>query len=470
MTVFGPVLGLGLLAAQLLSRLDPLIGATAMIASRSFVVYALAGVLTLMLSVVFGRAWCGWICPVGTMLDVLPARKKTSGWMRSPLWRFGKYGVLALVVGSAVLGSLAPMVLDPITIATRPLQELLMPYVGSDALGMSVGADLGRTGLAAVAFLSLAPLAAVLAMNLMGRRSWCRTLCPLGALLGLVSLAPGIRRFVDTDACTSCGRCARGCPTLAISKEESFSSSAADCVVCMKCSDTCPTEAIHFLWRSPRGTSSTVDQGDGDAVPLPRWTPALDRREALTFAGVAGAAVVTAFALPATVSASDILRPPGTDDARLAQRCVRCGACYSACPTGILRPSTAVLSEGGLWTPMLDEQPPYCTLNCNRCARVCPTDALHVPSAEEAIALGLGGVARVDRSRCVAWSRGRDCMRCQGVCPMLGAIYYTEENSESWRDPSPTRVPHVDSQFCVACGLCSQVCPVNPAAIQVIPN
>jgi ferredoxin len=478
-TVVGPMVGLGLVASQTLSRLDPLIGLAATIASRGFVLYALAALLTVVLSVVFGRAWCGWVCPMGTLLDTVPARKRTLQWARSPLWRFGKYAVLTVVVGAAVAGSLSPMVLDPVTMATRPAQELVLPYVGGDAVGMAVGVDLGRSGLATVACLSLVPLAAVLGLNAIGKRVWCRSLCPLGALLALISLVPGVRRSVDANACTSCGRCARDCPTLAIAKDRAFASSDAECVVCMKCSDACPTDAIHFLAPGAR-TKLALTPGqpeerqetppEGAALGSPRRSLGLDRREAVTLAGLTGASLAIAAVLPTTAIARDILRPPGTDEARLAQRCVRCGACYSACPTGILRPSTSVLSRGGLWTPMLDEKPQYCTLNCNRCARVCPTDALHVPTTNEAIALGLGGVARVDRTRCIAWARGHDCMRCLAVCPMLGAVYYTEETSPMWHDPSPTRVPHVNPEFCVACGLCTGVCPAGPPAIQVVPN
>jgi ferredoxin len=117
---------------------------------------------------------------------------------------------------------------------------------------------------------------------------------------------------------------------------------------------------------------------------------------------------------------------------------------------------------------MLDVRPAHCTLNCNLCAQVCPTDALHIPTPVEAEILGLGAVAQVDRNLCVAWARGRDCMACQSACPISGAIYSTEEYNPGWRTPGETRVPHVNAELCVACGQCTLVCPARVPAIQVV--
>jgi ferredoxin len=116
---------------------------------------------------------------------------------------------------------------------------------------------------------------------------------------------------------------------------------------------------------------------------------------------------------------------------------------------------------------MLDERPQHCTMECNLCATACPTDALHTPTFLEARQLGLGKVARVDYSRCVAAVRGEQCMRCRGACPIIGAITQREE-TVVWHGREKTApIPIVVEELCVACGMCTDVCPVGPPAIVV---
>jgi polyferredoxin len=441
------------LPENLYSRLDPLVGLAATVASRAAMVFWAVAFLTIVLTMLFGRAWCGWLCPLGTLLDLVPARRaKLPRLLADRRWRLGKYALLAFVLVAALVGRLGPMVFDPITIVTRPLQELARPFVGTDSVGQGVGSSIARSAIQSVALLSLLPLAAVLALNALGRRSWCRSLCPLGGLLALISKVPGVRRVVDAEACIACGRCTHVCPTDAIDPAEAFASSAAECTVCMRCVDECPKRAIAF-------------HAELGQLLAPGYRP--DRREALAGVGAVGLSLA-AVMLPLPSAEAEILRPPSTDDKRLSELCVRCGACYSACPTGALRPSVSVTSVAGPWTPMLDVRPVHCTLNCNRCARVCPTDALHTPTPAEAEVLGLGVVAGVDQSRCRAWARGHECMLCQAPCPISGALVGIDRASVYPDGPSLT-VPKVNTELCVGCGQCTAVCAVHPAAIVVGP-
>ena len=450
LTVGGPSLGRAWLPTGPLSRLDPLVGLSAVLASRGFVAFWAVALLTIALTVVFGRVWCGWICPLGTVLEIVPLPAKLHRSVPRS-WRLGKYVTLAIVLGAALIGNLGPMILDPVTIVTRPLQELARPFIGSDAIGQSIGASLGWDALHAVALLSLLPLVVVLALNLVGRRFWCRNLCPLGGLLALVSKAPGVRRRVQTDACISCARCAMVCPTGAITREEGFASSTAECITCLSCVDACKAGADGFAFSASQ-------------VLAPGYEPS--RRDALVAMGATGLCLA-AGVLPIARTHAEILRPPSTSEERLAELCVRCGACYGACPTGSLRPSVSFTSEAGPWTPMLDERLAHCTLKCNRCAAPCPTDALHTPTPQEAKALGLGVKAEVDRARCRAWARNHTCMQCQRVCPIAGALV-GEERPAGLPSPNgdePVQVPVVDKNLCVGCNLCATACVMAPAAI-----
>ena len=452
LTVSSVSVGRGVLPGTLFARLDPLIGLAAVVASRTWIAFWAAALATVVLTVVLGRTWCGWICPMGTLLDIVPARRRAKNTNSPRWWRLGKYVTLAIVVGAAVFGSLTPMMLDPVTVLTRPLQELARPFAGTDAVGQSVGASLGRGAVAGVALLSLVPLLLVLGLNAVGRRAWCRDLCPLGGLLALTSRLPGVRRVVDSELCTSCNRCTAVCPTEAIDRTANHATRIAECTDCMKCIDACPTGANSF-----RPTPS--------ALRLPAYRQ--DRRDALIAVGATGFGL-SAVMLPTRRAEDDILRPPATTEQRLSELCIRCGACYGACPTGVLRPSVSFISEAGPWTPMLDDRPAHCTLNCNRCARPCPTDAIHTPTAVEAELLGLNKAASVNRTQCRAWAHNHDCMLCQERCPISGALTGQERPFDpALPDARPVQVPVVDTSLCVACNLCLSACPMMPPAIGV---
>ena len=446
LTVGGPALGRAWIPTGPLSQLDPLVGLSAVLGSRAVIAFWAAGLLTIAMTLVLGRAWCGWICPLGTLLDIapLPALRRKA---LSPRWRLGKYATLAMVLGAALVGNLGPMILDPVTIITRPLQELARPYVGSDAISRSVGTYVAWSTLHSVAFLSLVPLLIVVMLDLVGRRFWCIDLCPLGGLLALVSRVSVVRRRVRPESCTSCARCATVCPTGAVDRDAGFASSSAECITCLKCVDECRTGADGFGVVRWRGI-------------VPAYDPS--RRDAIVATGLGLAAGI----VPLGHADTGILRPPSTTETRLAALCVRCGACYGACPTGNLRPSASLTSEAGPWTPMLDERPAHCTLECNLCAAACPTDALHTPTAQEAEALGLGVQAEVNRSRCRAWARNHACMKCKDPCPIVGALVAEERPAGLPGDgPRPVKVPVVDKDLCIGCGLCANACVMGPPAI-----
>ncbi len=463
-------------AHGLFLRLDPLAGLAAMLAARRWLAGMALGLLTLALTLVVGRAWCGWICPLGTLLDLLPAsRQRTDRRWLGARWRALKYGLLAAVVVGGLAGAITLMVLDPLTLLTRAMASFILPLTDGllHALELAlidveplqnavIGFDswLRRTVLpqqpafvaANVAVGVL--LALVLAANALHRRFWCRYLCPLGGLLALISRASLYRHRLDEDACVRCGRCARACPTAAISAERAYRADSAECIACLECTVVCPTGAIAFPAQASRPTSLPFDP---------------TRRQALTLFGAALASV-SLLRVARRLALPDrwLLRPPGATEASL-QQCIRCGACLKVCPTGGLQPSLTTAGVEGLWTPVLAPRQGYCNYGCHSCGQVCPTGA--IPRLELAVKRErVMGLAVVDRTRCLAWAEKQQCIVCEELCPVpekairLDDITIQDEQGRG----VVIRRPVVHERLCIGCGSCEWHCPVaGEAAIRV---
>ena len=86
-------------------------------------------------------------------------------------------------------------------------------------------------------------LIAILLANRFLPRFWCRTLCPLGALLGVLSRRAPFRIQRDVDKCIDCDKCLKACQGGCDPHKELRIS---ECHVCLNCIEECPTQALHF--------------------------------------------------------------------------------------------------------------------------------------------------------------------------------------------------------------------------------
>jgi polyferredoxin len=458
----------GRLPNDLFFHLDPLNGIASMLASRSWIAPMALGAITLVLAVALGRAWCGWVCPMGTVLDWTPSRRRRENPAVSPRWSQTKYFLLFAIIIGAVLGSLTLMVLDPITLLFRTLASAILPglnwaiggaeswFYGFGTLRPAVawvdGALRGwllnsqpfyLPNLALLAF-----FAVVLGLNAVRSRFWCRYLCPLGGLLGLITKISFIRHRVDGEKCISCRQCAKLCPTGAINPENNFSADTAECTVCLNCLEGCPTGAISFV--KERRAAQPLDT---------------TRRWLLYSLGAAVVAVFLRFLPTTTTRVKSSVRPPGSSEASLYDQCIRCGECAKVCPTGVIQPSPTG-SQAKLWTPALKTRLGYCDYSCNSCGIICPTGAIASLTLEEKRNTVIG-VARIDQTRCITWAEHRDCIVCEEMCPVPEKAIRLESGGHG---QGGVRHPQVIDELCIGCGICEYQCPVaGESAIRVLP-
>lgn len=454
--------------ADIFLRLDPLAGLTSMLSARSFLLPVFLWALpVLVLTLIFGRAFCGWVCPLGTCIDAsdhVLREKRNRRTNRETSYPRVKYYLLGGLVITAILGAQLVWLFDPIPLLFRsltiavfgPLQWLITSISGIPILGPLIAGFSApvfpetqshyRAGAAALLLLGL-----IFAGGVISRRFWCRSFCPLGALLGLLSRIPLFRRRT-LPACNNCTLCELDCKMDAIGLKGAANNSS-ECIYCYSCVTGCSRNAAAIgPGRPPQGLGLE-----------------LSRRHVLAGLGLgalwglstrSGMADRPVRDGTANLTSPLLIRPPGAVAERtFRERCIRCGECMKVCPTNGLQPAMLEAGLAGLWTPVLFPRAGECAHKCNLCAGVCPTQAILPFTLEEKEHLFIGRAA-IDRSRCVVWESGKDCLVCDEVCS-YDAIF--------WQKEGGIKRPFVDIARCVGCGICENNCPVGgpSAAIRI---
>ncbi|MCX8045137.1 MAG: 4Fe-4S dicluster domain-containing protein [Desulfobacterota bacterium] len=445
------------LPADILLRADPLIALAASVASRSLHQPLVISLIVFLAALLGGRIFCGWICPLGTLFDFLPRRHRHIASATSNI----KYGLLLCIALCSLAGINAAGLVDPLTILTRISAFVIRPITdaaGNTALDavrplaerlrlFSLSRTIIPQFLYNAAGLSALVVLGLCLLNLYAHRFWCRSLCPLGALLGVVSLVAPLRRRVG-NACTHCMACRRICPVDAIN-EDPTRCRLAECIVCGTCSSVCPEAAISFTRRSK--------------VLSFRQGIVIGRRTLITSlaAGIAWSVAVRATPV-GRLAGKGLLRPPGSvSEDMFLSRCIRCGQCMAVCPTNTLQPCLFEAGLEGIWSPRLMPRLAGCDQTCSRCGEVCPTGAIRALSLDEKKHAKIG-TAFIDTNRCLVWAQHRLCFICDEQCPYNAIVF-------KWHDGE--RKPFVIDIRCNGCGLCEQQCPVQgTSAIIVSPH
>lgn len=312
--------------------------------------------------------------------------------------------------------SLQTGLLDPIPFMQRAVSLILLPLLDQPLkITFAVSRVYQGIGLMGVLFIS------VILLSIRIPRLYCRFICPLGALMGLLSRHTVWRIVKTEDRCTDCHGCETHCegacaPAGAIRTSE--------CVLCLNCLDHCHHKLLTY--------------GSQPAVVEAYPSPDLGRRQALT-ALISGLISVPMMRLSGSAGANGypgLIRPPGAlQEPDFLARCIKCGQCMRICPTNVIHPSTWQSGIEGLWSPQLNFRigTSGCQHNCVACSHVCPTAALRPLSVDERMGrnqfapsgpLRLG-MAFVDRGRCLPWAMDTPCIVCQENCPVSPKAIFT---------------------------------------------
>jgi len=447
-------------------RADPLVLFSYLLAVKSWTWLLLPALLMTIATLLLGRFFCGWICPLGTLLDlVTPCISK-----KTPLLQLKgnlKYWLLLPLLFASLFNLNLAGLLDPISLLLRGLTFFLYPLLGlgardgwvelyrlmgdrRDMLAPAYGLLRDhllpfRDTLYPLALLSALLLAGIFVLERYETRNWCRNLCPLGTLLGWLGRFSLFKR-VPAGLCSDCGTCRDLCPTGfdrdILAKEE--------CILCLECQLRCPHQRITFR----------------PAAPFKSFGPLLPERR-LVLGGLAGGLLL---AVPARFRGTDVnlrlLRPPGVrNEEEFLKKCVRCGECMKVCLKNALYPAAYQAGIEGMYTPLVIPRLGYCEFNCTLCGQVCPTGA--IPQlAVEGKRREVIGKAVFDKNHCLPFAKKINCIVCEEHCPIPDKAIRSREVQVAGPDgvERAIREPYIVEEICNGCGICEYVCPLETKA------
>lgn len=452
-------------AVNVFFRIDPLVLLSYVLATRSWVWLLFPALLMIFATLVLGRFFCGWICPLGTVLDLVTTRITKSAPIKVLKGNL-KYWLLGPLLAASLFNLNLAGLLDPLAILLRALTFFFYPLAGLLAKSTWVGLyrQIGekrdylapaynlfhdyllpfRETLYPLAFLSALLFLGIIALERFEERNWCRNLCPLGTLLGWLGRFSLFRRL-PVGLCGDCGKCRDICPT-------SFDRdilAKQDCILCMECQLRCPQQRVKFTPALPSSNQNFMPE----------------RR--LMLGGIfAGAllAIPSRFRWPE--KESRLLRPPGVrDENEFLQKCVRCGECMKVCLKNALYPTAFQGGIQGLYTPLLVPRLGYCEYNCTLCGQVCPTGAIPNLPVEQKRREVIGK-AVLDKNHCLPFAKRIDCIVCEEHCPIPQKAIRSREVKITGPDGRVRLVkePFVVEDLCNGCGICENVCPVETQA------
>ena len=169
----------------------------------------------LLLSTVKGRLYCGYVCPINTVMEVIDkdAAKRKRNRLKTPKWAKGNIARIGVLV----------------------LFFITFNFVRKTGKNLPVLPALFAIGILLTVFFEPS--------------FWHRYLCPYGTLFSLFSKNNKLGYSIAEEGCIKCGICVKNCPADAIKLEEKNTVPyilKSECLVCGKCKEVCPSKVISY--------------------------------------------------------------------------------------------------------------------------------------------------------------------------------------------------------------------------------
>ncbi|HOJ18618.1 MAG TPA: 4Fe-4S binding protein [Ignavibacteriaceae bacterium] len=436
---------------------------------------AVGFLIVLILTFLFGRVYCSFLCPLGTFQDLFIFvknkinRKKKYSYSKpfnKTRYFFLSFTLLFLLFNSFFF----ILLLDPYSAFGRIANNLFRPLiifanniVSSTLSGFDIYSvyPYDYKGFNPLTFgLALLTLLIVGFMSFKWGRLWCNSVCPVGTLLGLLSKFSLFRYSIRTEDCKNCGLCEWSCKANCIDSKD-MTIDMSRCVGCFNCMTVCSSGGVvlrSYFGKEIRGYK-------------PRKINASKRKFLSELFAFSASAVSLGFfqKIPLITKDSTIpenrkvpVAPPGALSInRFNMSCTGCNLCVAACPTQVLQPAFLEYGIMNMFQPRMDYIRSFCNFDCTICTDICPTGALQPLSLEKKKLLQLG-VAKLIKDNCIVFTQETECGACSEHCPTkaVNMVPYKK-----------IAAPEIKEEYCIGCGACEKACPTKPfKAIYVLGN
>ena len=420
-------------------------------------------IIILIFTLLFGRVYCSWLCPLGILQDVFTfisrkvSIKKRFKYTR-PQNGF-RYGFLVLSLVSLVFGSLISLyLLDPYSNFGRIFSDLVRPVVIGlnnllaglfERFNWYVLYKFDHKGFAwREAVFPFLVLAVLLWLSFRHGRLFCNTVCPVGTFLGLLSRVSLFRIKMDKVSCTQCGKCLAVCKSSCINMKK-MEVDFSRCVGCYNCLTVCPSVSI--LYKPALSEKVTV-------------LPESSKREFISKSWIYLLAL-TGFSTrsrfrhgpndePVPIERKHPVSPPGSVSLdHFNDRCTACHLCVTACPSQVLQPSFLEYGFTAMLQPHLDFTTGFCEYECTQCGDVCPAGAI-LPITRDDKKLTQMGKVHFIMQNCIVYTDETSCGSCSEHCPTQAVRMVHYKNRLT--------IPETHTSTCIGCGACEHVCPAKP--------
>lgn len=447
---------------NMFSEIDFFAVVNTFIANRSFEIgLFLTSLIIIIVTLLFGRVFCSWICPLGYINQLISKIKFKLKQLNLPYCQYFKYYFLVFIVILSILGVQIAGLFDPISITVRSMSLSVIPFIAfifNKLLDLTYntpflnifyafGSDFynyifsNSTFNFKYAILTGIIFLVILALNLLSKRFWCSNICPLGTLLGLISRYSLFKVTKNKDLCTGCDSCNINCHGNA---DPAGELKYPECMVCGNCIDCCSQESLKLSFM-PKIIDTTFKP----------------QRRYVLIAGISSLIALPLVNLSIPQRTTNLIRPPGAlKEKAFINKCINCGECIKVCPNNAIQFTLLEAGIEGIFTPVVIPRIGYCEYQCNLCSKVCPTGAIAELTLAEKQQISIGK-AQVNTSICKTYACNSACLVCEEHCPIpnkaIKAIWVNGVGR-----------PVVDEKLCIGCGICEYKCPMEPASAIVV--
>ena len=409
-----------------------------------------------------GRIYCSVICPLGITQDIiswLVGKRKKNRFTPSKPHNILRYSILAIYILSIIAGiGIVVALLDPYAIFGRTTNQLLQPlWQWGNNLLAYIAEELDSYAFYEVSvwikgistlIISAISIAIIVILAWRNGRTYCNTICPVGALLSLISRYSLLKIEIDTSKCNGCTLCQRNCKASCIDAKAHIVDHSR-CVVCGNCIDKCHKQAISYKWRWESNSTpknNDIDQSKRAFVATAALIATSAAKAQVKNDG--GLASITNKQAP---NRTTRIVPAGAQSvSNFLSRCVGCQLCVSVCPNEVLRPDLML-------KPHMSYERGYCRPECTRCSEVCPAGAIVKVDRALKSSTQIGHAVWVKKN-CIPLTDNVECGNCARHCP-AGAIRMVHTDPA---DNTSHKIPAVNETLCIGCGACENLCPARP--------